>query len=304
MTTQIPKAQENPSLGAMLMIGFCICAPLLDVCAKLASEAIPVGQVTIARFFFQALIMLPFMWAMGFSFGFPLRLLRNLAFRAVMLILSTYCFIAAIAIMPIADALAIAFVEPFILLIVGKYVFAETVGYRRLLACTTGFIGILLVIQPSFAAFGWVALFPLGTAVFFAFYMFVTRTLSRDLHAVQMQFHSSWIGTLICAPVLIWASGSGITSLDPVWPQGLFWLYLIGVGAGASLSHLLMSLALTYAPSSTLAPLHYLEIVSAVILGFLVFGDIPNQLAFTGMFIVVLSGLYIVYRERQIGAAH
>jgi drug/metabolite transporter (DMT)-like permease len=65
-----------------------------------------------------------------------------------------------------------------------------------------------------------------------------------------------------------------------------------------------MSLALTYAPSSTLAPLHYLEIVSAVILGFLVFGDIPNQLAFTGMFIVVLSGLYIVYRERQIGAAH
>jgi drug/metabolite transporter (DMT)-like permease len=304
MTTQIPKAQENPSLGAMLMIGFCICAPLLDVCAKLASEAIPVGQVTIARFFFQALIMLPIMWAMGFSFGFPLRLLRNLAFRAVMLILSTYCFIAAIAIMPIADALAIAFVEPFILLIVGKYVFAETVGYRRLLACTTGFIGILLVIQPSFAAFGWVALFPLGTAVFFAFYMFVTRTLSCDLHAVQMQFHSSWIGTLICAPVLIWASGSGITSLDPVWPQGLFWLYLIGVGAGASLSHLLMSLALTYAPSSTLAPLHYLEIVSAVILGFLVFGDIPNQLAFTGMFIVVLSGLYIVYRERQIGAAH
>ena len=304
MTTQIPKAQENPSLGAMLMIGFCICAPLLDVCAKLASEAIPVGQVTTARFFFQALIMLPIMWAMEFSFGFPLRLLRNLAFRAVMLILSTYCFIAAIAIMPIADALAIAFVEPFILLIVGKYVFAETVGYRRLLACTTGFIGILLVIQPSFAAFGWVALFPLGTAVFFAFYMFVTRTLSRDLHAVQMQFHSSWIGTLICAPVLIWASGSGITSLDPVWPQGLFWLYLIGVGAGASLSHLLMSLALTYAPSSTLAPLHYLEIVSAVILGFLVFGDIPNQLAFTGMFIVVLSGLYIVYRERQIGAAH
>jgi drug/metabolite transporter (DMT)-like permease len=304
MATQIPKAQENPSLGAMLMIGFCICAPLLDVCAKLASEAIPVGQITTARFFFQALIMLPIMWAMGFSFGFPLRLLRNLAFRAVMLILSTYCFIAAIAIMPIADALAIAFVEPFILLIVGKYVFAETVGYRRLLACTTGFIGILLVIQPSFAAFGWVALFPLGTAVFFAFYMFVTRTLSRDLHAVQMQFHSSWIGTLICAPVLIWASGSGITSLDPVWPQGLFWLYLIGVGAGASLSHLLMSLALTYAPSSTLAPLHYLEIVSAVILGFLVFGDIPNQLAFTGMFIVVLSGLYIVYRERQIGAAH
>jgi drug/metabolite transporter (DMT)-like permease len=303
MTTQVSKAQENPSLGVMLMIGFCICAPLLDVCAKLASETIPVGQVTTARFFFQAIIMLPIMWAMGFSFRFPLRLLRNLAFRALMLILSTYCFVAAIAVMPIADALAIAFVEPFILLVVGKYVFSESVGYRRLIACAVGFIGILLVIQPSFAAFGWVALFPLGTAVFFAFYMFVTRTLSRDMHAVQMQFHSSWIGTLMCAPVLIWANGSGIVPLDPVWPEGVFWFYLIGVGAGASLSHLLMSLALTYAPSSTLAPLHYLEIVSAVIMGFLVFGDIPNQLAFTGMIIVIASGLYIVFRERQIGAS-
>ena len=74
------------------------------------------------------------------------------------------------------------------------------------------------------------------------------------------------------------------------------------VGAGASLSHLLMSLALTYAPSSTLAPAlsgncqrrHY---------GILVFGDIPNQLAFTGMIIVIASGLYIVFRERQIGAS-
>jgi drug/metabolite transporter (DMT)-like permease len=64
-----------------------------------------------------------------------------------------------------------------------------------------------------------------------------------------------------------------------------------------------MSLALTYAPSSTLAPLHYLEIVSAVIMGFWVFGDIPNQLAFTGMIIVIASGLYIVFRERQIGAS-
>ena len=99
------------------------------------------------------------------------------------------------------------------------------------------------------------------------------------------------------------ANGSGIVPLDPVWPEGVFWFYLIGVGAGASLSHLLMSLALTYAPSSTLAPLHYLEIVSAVIMGFLVFGDIPNQLAFTGMIIVIASGLYIVFRERQIGAS-
>ena len=99
-----------------------------------------------------------------------------------------------------------------------------------------------------------------------------------------------------------WANGSGIVPLDPFGQRGILVLS-DRCGAGASLSHLLMSLALTYAPSSTLAPLHYLEIVSAVIMGFLVFGDIPNQLAFTGMIIVTASGLYIVFRERQIGAS-
>jgi len=300
MTTQIPKAQENPSLGAMLMIGFCICAPLLDVCAKLASEAIPVGQVTIARFFFQALIMLPIMWAMGFSFGFPLRLLRNLAFRAVMLILSTYCFIAAIAIMPIADALAIAFVEPFILLVLGKWLLKEQIGPRRLGAAVVGFVGGGLVIQPSFAAFGAYALFPLATAVGFAGYMLSTRSISRHIHPVPMQFHTALIGSLLCLPVMIWGQFGAVAGLDPVWPQGIYWLWLFGVGVFATISHLLMTYALRFAPSTALAPLHYLEIVSAVLFGYLVFADFPNKMTLCGMFIIVGCGLYIFLREQKI----
>ena len=96
-------------------------------------------------------------------------LLGLLALRGFFLILATYCFVAAIAVMPIADALAIVFVEPFILLVMGKWLFNEQVGRRRISASVIGFSGVLLVIQPSFSVFGLVALFPLGTALAFAF---------------------------------------------------------------------------------------------------------------------------------------
>jgi drug/metabolite transporter (DMT)-like permease len=81
-------------------------------------------------------------------------------------------------------------------------------------------------------------------------------------------------------------------------PQGVAWLWLLGVGFWASVSHMCMTYALKFAPSATLAPLHYLEIVAAVALGYLVFGDFPNRLTWAGIAIIVASGLYIIHRER------
>jgi drug/metabolite transporter (DMT)-like permease len=202
--------------------------------------------------------------------------------------------------MPVADALAIAFVEPFILLILGSFIFGDQVGPRRIAACAVGFFGALLVIQPSIQVFGLVALWPLGTAFAFAFYMLVTRAISAWMHPVAMQVHTSWTGIVLCLPVMFWADGTGIASLDPIWPDGLNWLWLFGVGFWAAVSHMAMTYALKYAPSATLAPLHYSEIVVAVILGYLIFGDFPNLLTWAGIAIIVASGLYIIYRERTV----
>jgi drug/metabolite transporter (DMT)-like permease len=291
---------DRPLLGILLMLGFCLLAPLLDVSAKLASADIPVGQITFVRFFGQGLLMLlPVIW-MGFGLRIAPRLLPLIGLRGVLLILSTYCFVAAIAIMPIADALAIAFVEPFLILYAGKLLFGEEVGPRRLAAATVGFLGVLMVIQPSFQAFGAVALFPLGTAITFAAYMIVTRRLSRHLHPVPMQFHTSWLAGLICLPILAMGEWQGWSSVDPTMPQGLSWLWLGGVGLFATLSHMMMTYALKFAPSATLAPLHYLEIVSAVLFGYLIFADFPNSLALTGIVIILASGLYVIHRERQL----
>ena len=284
--------------GVALMLGFCVTAPLLDVAAKLASDSVPVGQITAARFIVQCMLMAPFVWVMGLSLRVAREHLLALLFRAILLLVSTFCFVAAIRVMPLADALAIVFVAPFIVLLVGKFYLGEDVGLRRVGAAIVGFAGVLFVIQPSFAAFGAVALFPLGTAVGFAFYILVTRGLSRRVHPVTLQFHTGLIASLLCLPVMIFAQGTGAEQLDPVWPKGVVWFWLLGVGFFATVSHMMMTYALSLAPSATLAPLQYLELPVATLLGYVVFRDFPNALTLTGITIIIGAGLYMIHRER------
>ena len=292
-------ARDTTFQGILLMLAFCVLAPLLDVAAKLAAEnGIPVGQVTAARFVVQTALMLPVMVLMGLGLRIDRRALGYTCLRALFLLVSTFAFVSGIQVMPIADALAIVFVEPFILLILGHFIFGDLVGPRRIAACAVGFCGALLVIQPSLATFGMVALWPLATAFLFAFYMLVTRAMSAWMHPVAMQFHTSWTGLLMCLPVMVAANGSGIAALDPVWPQSWNWLWLFGVGFWAAVSHMCMTYALKYAPSATLAPLHYSEIITAVILGYLIFSDFPNPMTWAGIAVIVASGLYIIHRER------
>ena len=280
------------------MLGFCVTAPLLDVAAKLASSSVPVGQITAARFIIQCVLMAPFIKIMGLSLHVARAQWLPLISRALLLVFATFCFIAAICVMPLADALAIVFVAPFIVLLFGKFYLGEEVGPRRIAACMVGFVGVLFVIQPSFAAFGAVALIPLGTAVAFAFYILVTRGLSRQMHPVALQFHTGLIASLFCTPVLLLAQGSGSDLFDPVWPAGIAWLWLFGAGFFATLSHMMMTYALSLAPSATLAPLQYFELPVATLFGYLVFHDFPNALSLLGITIIIGAGLYMIHRER------
>lgn len=294
--------QDRPLLGIGLMLAFCVLAPLLDTASKLATETIPVGQITAARFFVQGALMVPVALLMGYSWRLGRRDAGLLLARAVFLLASTYGFVAGVQVMPIADALAIVFVEPFILLILGYLIFGDHIGPRRIIASIVGFIGALFVIQPSITAFGLVALFPLLSAFCFAAYMLVTRAMASSVPPVMQQLHTSIAGSLICLPIIAIADVTHWPTLDPVMPQGLAWLWLFGVGFWAAVSHMCMTMALKFTPASTLAPIHYLEILPAILLGYLVFGDFPNPLTWIGIAIIVGSGLYIIHREQRVAA--
>ncbi|WP_461470737.1 DMT family transporter [Pararhodobacter sp.] len=296
-----PSSQtDRIPLGVAMMIGFCAIAPLIDVAAKMAVQEVSVTQVTFFRLVVQSVLMAPIVLARRQGAWVSGRALSLLTLRALMLIGSTYAFVGAVRSMPIADALAIVFVEPFILLALGFILFGEQVGPRRIGASVVGFLGALLVIQPNFQAFGLVALYPLATAMFFAFYMLLTRRITREVAPEAMQFHTAALGTVLLVPVL----GVGALMQWPLLalsnPALGVWVQLVCVGLAATVSHMMITYALRFAPSATLAPLHYLEIINAVLFGWLFFGDWPNAASWAGIAIITGSGLYVIARERRV----
>jgi drug/metabolite transporter (DMT)-like permease len=157
-----------------------------------------------------------------------------------------------------------------------------------------------MVIQPSFADLGPVALLPLGTAFCFAFYMVMTRSMARRTHPIDLQAKTAVAASAVVLPVLLLFEGSGVAALDPVRPEGLALWTLLGVGVAATISHLFISFALRLAPAATIAPLQYLEIVAATALGYWIFGDFPGLLTWAGIAVIVGSGLYVFARERAL----
>ena len=295
-------ANENPSdlplLGAGLMCGFILFGPFIDVFAKLAAATLPVGEIAVARLIVQGLILFPIAAALG-KLHRPHKPEVGLhLLRGTLILLSTVFIVAAIRFMPIADAIAIFFVEPLILTLLGAVILGDTVGWRRLTACIVGFCGALLVIQPSFENFGYVSFFPLGTALCFAFYLILTRSMSRRMHPLTLQAYTSVGAVAIGIPALLILSQTGMFDFQIIMPGGVETLWLLLCGVSAAIAHLFLSFAFRYAPTSLLGPMHYLEIVTASILGYIVFGDVFNSIAATGVAIIIASGLYLIRREQ------
>ncbi|WGW03374.1 DMT family transporter [Tropicibacter oceani] len=294
------QPQTQTTLGIAFMLAFCILAPGMDALAKATPHEVPIPQVLAARFSIQVVLLYP----VALLMGLPLMLSRNdlglHTARAFALLAATGCFFTALRYMPIADAIAIFFVEPFILTLLGAVFLGEPIGWRRVAASAVGFGGALLVIRPSFSDLGPVAFLPLGTAMLFAIYMLLTRAMSQRLNPIVLQAHTALAASLMILPPLALMNGTGNALFDPIMPQGKAVWTLLGLGVIATLSHLMLTKALRLAPAGIIAPLQYLEIVGATVIGYLAFADFPTPLTWVGIAIIVGSGLYIIQRERRL----
>jgi drug/metabolite transporter (DMT)-like permease len=290
-------AQDRPLLGIILMLGFCLLIPLGDAIAKLLAERVPVGQIVFVRFAAQALILVPVSRALGLSLRIPRHLLPQVLLRTLLQMAGITAMFNALRYLPLADAVAIAFVMPFIMLLLGKYVLGEEVGMRRLAACVVGFLGTLLVIQPSFAVVGLIALWPLAVAVIFALFMLVTRRIAKDTSPIPLQAVSGLIASLLMLPLLMLGQELNIDGLSTTLPASDSWTLLALAGGLGTIAHLLMTWSLRYAPASTLASMQYLEIPIATLVGWMIFNELPNALASLGIGLTVAAGLYAILRE-------
>ena len=299
----LPKtsnANDRISFGLTLMVLSVLLSPLIDIFAKLAISTVPSAQITAVRFILQVVFILPIVLVRGSLFDLTWRKTGLHALRGGLLVVTMLSFITTLKVMEVADAIAIFFVEPIILTILGSIFLKETIGWRRYTACAVGFLGALLVIQPSMQEVGLIALLPIVAAFGLAVFLLVTRMVAQNEDPWSMQVHAGIWGGLFCLVLLWLGEGSGSGIFDPVWPEGNTWFYLLGVGVTATISGVLGVYAYRSAPASVLAPLQYLEIVSATIFGWLVFGDLPDALKWLGISIIIGSGLYIIWRERRV----
>lgn len=282
------------------MLGFCVLAPMGDSIAKLLGGTIPLLQLLLVRFFVQAVLLLPNIVLRRRKLNMTSRLVALTFVRTLLHIVGVGAMFLSLQFLPLADAVAIAFVMPFIMLLLGRFVLHEEVGPRRLAACAAGFVGTLLVVQPSFAEVGLPALLPLLVAVVFALFMLVTRQIAKDVDPMSLQAISGGMATVILALIYCLAIPFGGQEAQIVVPDHNSAALLLAIGVIGTLAHLLMTWSLRFAPSATLAPMQYLEIPVATVIGYLVFADLPNGLAALGIAITICAGLYVVFREQAV----
>ncbi|MFT5342889.1 MAG: drug/metabolite transporter (DMT)-like permease [Paracoccaceae bacterium] len=280
------------------MLGFCAIAPIGDAIAKVLGSTIPLGELVLVRFAVQAIVLIPVVILTRRVWRMSGRLLRLVLLRTALHIAGIGSMFTALKYLPLADAVAIAFVMPFIMLILGKYILNEEVGMRRIMACVVGFIGTLLVIQPSLVNVGLPALWPLAVAVLFSFFIMTTRQIAHIIDPVSLQAVSGVMACLFIIPALWFGQRYGLEPLTLIAPNTMEWTLLLAIGILGTGAHLLMTWSLRYAPAATLAPMQYLEIPIATGIGWLVFRDLPNNMAALGICITMSAGLYIIMREQ------
>jgi drug/metabolite transporter (DMT)-like permease len=176
----------------------------------------------------------------------------------------------------------------------------EHVGWRRRIAVTAGFIGVLIVVRPSYDVFGPFALLPALGGTIFAVYALLNRRLAPHDTPLAMQFTAGCSALVILTLFLALGAFFEIPEFSPT-PLGSREIgFLLLMGVFGTSGHLLFVLAARLAPSSLIAPMQYVEIAAAVVLGYIVFGDFPDFLSWVGIAIIVASGAYVFWRESRV----
>jgi len=298
-TTESAPAKARPAARPSERIGFGIgCAvvglfgmALMDACAKFLGGGYAVSQIVLTRNGIGALAVLVFVLLSGGGLA-ALRPRRPalLALRTVVNVGAAYLFFTGLRYLPLADAFAIAFAAPLFITALSVPVLGEHVGLRRWGAVIFGFLGVLVVVQPGTESFRIEALLPLGAALSYAVAMLIGRMMTRDMSTAVIMFWPS-LGAVVAMSFLM-----PLQWQTPALPDaGLFiFMGLIGTGGMA-----LITQGYRHAPAAVIAPFDYSVLVWGVIIGWIVWQDIPTANVWIGAGMLIASGLYILHRETR-----
>ena len=292
--TAVPP-NTSPLIGMALIVAGFVVIPVMDGLAKMMTQSYPVLQVVWARYFFHVLIFLPIVyWRFGRRM-FRLERPGMQLYRSVALLASTICFFTAVKVVPLADAVAVVFVYPFVITALSPWLLGEHVGVWRWSAVSVGFVGVLIALSPNLGASGQAfepaIFYAVAAGLLFATYALATRKMAGSDPALITLFWTGMVGTLVMTAIVpaVWVT--------PTWPD---FAVMVSLGLLAAIGHYLIILAHEYASAPQLAPFGYIELVAAAVVGYMLFGDVPAFITWIGMTIVVASGLVIAWREARL----
>ena len=280
---------SNSTAGIVLMLAGIALFSINDALGKWLLATYSVGELLLVRSATALILLAPFMYQAGIAafLGAPRRWLQLL--RVAFSTLEVAMFFWAVSYLPLADTVTFYLAGPIYVTALSVVLLREHVGWRRFTAVLVGFLGVLLALRPSAATLTLPACIALFGSVFFALLMIVTRQLRETSNTVLVA--GQLLGTLLF--------GGAIAPFDWVEPSPRDFALLSLFGVFSILALACVNRSLKLAPASVVVPYQYTIIIWAVVLGFLVFRDVPDAFTLWGAAIIIGAGIYIFWREQR-----
>ena len=305
---------NNNYLGISAIVFGTICFSVNDISVKLFSSEMPLNQLM----FFRAIFAISILLFVILPFYRGLKYLNTSnptfhIFRGLAVVGANTFFFISIAELSLAEATAIFFIAPILITIFAMFFLQEKVGIRRGLACFIGFLGMLFIIKPGTISFELISIFPLIAALFYTALHIITRKYGSQEKPLTMGFY---IQVCFLVTSLMFAGGFYLADFDAEHSNSLTFLtgswvsvstfdmfhILVGIALPISIGGILVSYAYKNYEASFLAPFEYGALVIAVVSTYLIWNEIPDRLSLIGMILIMLSGIFVSLREKQVSS--
>jgi drug/metabolite transporter (DMT)-like permease len=279
-----------------------------DVILKLLSGSYPLSEAMTIR----SLTAVPLLWLLVLADGGPGSLRTRhtgfLILRGLLNLTSYSGYYLALAALPMASCVALFFTAPLFIAGLSVVFLKERVDLSRWLAVIVGFLGVFIVMQPGSDVFDWASVLPVGAAFTYSLAQVIARRVGDSAGAAVMSFYSNGMflaGALVMAALFGFDGDHeavhrslGFLLRDWAVPRMGDLLLLAGCGLVAAAAQPMLAQAYRIAPANVVAPFEYTAIVWAVLYGWLVWGQLPNGLAWAGIVLIMAAGLFVMRRER------
>lgn len=281
----------NPLKGVALVVAATVLFASGDTLGKHLSMLYAATLVLSARYLINLILVLLTMWPRHRSAVWATNRTGLVLLRGLLLATATLTMLLSLRVMPVAETVAIIYITPVLLMLASGPILGERVPFLGWVCAALGFIGVLMIARPGSGLDPWGVILCLINAILGTGYHLLTRILTRTETTMALLFHTALVGSVLSVTATFLIGGEVMPTLPDI---GLILIY----GTCATVGHLLLTTAYREAPASTLAPVNYMHIAFATLLGWLVFQQLRDALGFAGMALIAVSGLLAAWRAR------